>query len=217
MSKYEDNYRVLIKDNYGELFRIFNIAFAKDIRDEEYIKFQFPYLGKLTLFKGNLEQGKKSYLTEIENLSPFIPAIEYSYHYVKGVAQWKTKDRRYAPKHLPQLESVNAVTIFRFTFSNLSFFEKYKKKLTDRHCILTNPFIDLPRRYEIRILHKGNYNFSFENSDPENWIPTDFLSLERHNLVIVMQGYQLNEKVSGSILEIFQLDHPESNIERKYA
>lgn len=97
----------------------------------------------------------------------------------------------------------------------MSVFEEYKDALTDKHCILDQPFLGSSRRYEVHILSKCNFDFNFVNADLANWEPVDFLTIERPDLVVAMQGYKFKGKTEQAGLEIFQLDDPFSNIKRE--
>lgn len=133
---------ILLKDDKGNLYRIFKIFHDKDKYGENYFKVMIPDLiGK------QLNTHKTSKYIKPPDLKKFFNSKvvlntdelhEYTYHYESGVAHFKNNQgkRPYQLKNLPKLQENKFLNFIRFVIHDLTKFKIYKKPITKKDLVL---------------------------------------------------------------------------------
>ena len=139
--------RIFIKNQSGELFRVFGVANPKDSKNEFYIKLIFPYFGKKSVTEvihdadGDTTEG--GYLNGLQ---------EFSYHYESGISHYKNhEDTLDQSRTVPTLTFTQPLHLLRLTIFDLKPIDVYEADANNEDIILDHEFTDVPRAFDIFI------------------------------------------------------------------
>jgi hypothetical protein len=168
--KIMEQFRLLIKDINGNIFRLFKIGANIDKFGEKYIKLCFPDLHNVNMrfFRkpGGIDKSDLIKGTFIPSFEDSSLGLEYTFHIsnTKIISQFKdTREKRYPLKQLrssvPEIAELLSIDLY-----DLSFFKSFSKKLTSTDILLDHPFQYATRFRIIKMPNTRNYKMKFDNS-----------------------------------------------------
>lgn len=207
--------RVFLRDDKGNLYRIFAIANNKDHKGESYIKIIIPDIKDVPLITGKHNKG--GIVTDLDRLNGGIS--EFSYHYRSGVSHLKDSKIHIDQKRgIATLHEHQALHLVRFIIRSLDTFKIQKEsKITENDFVLPIAFDGKPRGFELAISRtSGGWNIINEQgTDP---VHTYKIGLTDPNVSFHIADSLWHRppiQPGDCPFEIFRYDDPTSNFEFK--
>ncbi|HLD92148.1 MAG TPA: hypothetical protein VI795_01990 [Patescibacteria group bacterium] len=204
---------LFLKNEKGDLYRIYKISHGNDKYGENYFKVMVP-----DLIGRKIYTHKTSKYIKPPDLKAFFSSKrelnidlfhEYTYHYESGVAHFKNNrgNHLYQIKNLPVLHENKFLNFIRFIIHDLSRFKVYKGRVTENDLVLELPLNNLGRLINLYLLE--NVNIKIVNDDERvSLIGSYKINVEGTSKYLIVQEFcyvqpQLKEDRIGFSLFVF--------------
>jgi hypothetical protein len=199
--------RILLKDSFGDYYRICGAANTKDSKGEWYIKLVFPGIRNIPMI---IAENDDSFNIVKENL--ILNGIqEFSYHYQVGLAHYKSAPRAFVDqeKSLPTLNDSPALHLIRYIIHTpLTFEMRDKTEIAKDDFVIPHEFNGRARSLEIFI--SKDFDVCAFSSQTARHIDLYRVNLRDPKIALfISDGFWMRRPISiTSPLELFRYADP---------